>query len=181
MNILLKISKKRHFTTRLECAKSDLKQTWKGLNDLIRKPKTESNYPESTDPEEISNNFNKYFTNIGINLAKSILESSKDFSHYLSGSYMQSFVMYETNEDEVSKLISKINPNKSCGIDLLDPLTISQLSSTLVPILSNTFNKFINTGRVPDKLRKAIIIPAYQFEDRKSLCNCCIVTSCSRV
>ena len=30
--------------------------------------------------------------------------------------------MYETNEDEVAKLISETNPNKSCGIDLIDHL-----------------------------------------------------------
>ena len=129
------------------------------LNDLIRKSKTKSNYPESfffndivtTDQKIISNNFNKYFTNIGINLAKSIPEASKNFSYYLNGSYIQSFVMYETNEDEVAKLISEINPNKSCGIHLIDPFIIKQLGSTLAPVLSNIFNKSINTGRVPDK------------------------------
>ena len=48
---------------------------WQILNDLIP---TKSNYAESfifngivtTDQKVISNNFNKYFTNIGINLAK---------------------------------------------------------------------------------------------------------------
>ena len=85
--------------------------------------------------------------------------------------------MYETNEDEVAELISEINSNKSCRVDLLDPIIISQLSSTLAPILPHIFNKSINTGRVPDKLREAIIIPAYKFEDRKSVCNCCIVPS----
>lgn len=69
--------------------------------------------------------------------------------------------MHETNEHEVAKLISKINPNKSCGIDLIDPLIITQLASTLVPILSNIFNKSINTGRIPDKLEEAIIISRF--------------------
>ena len=88
LNNLFKISKKHHFATRLECAKSDLKRTWKILNDLIRKPKTESKYPEScifndivtSNPEKISNNFNKYFTNIGINLQKDFLVISVDLT-----------------------------------------------------------------------------------------------------
>ena len=79
--------------------------------------------------------------------------------------------MYETNEDEVAKLISEINPNKSCRIDLIDPFIIKQLGSTLAPVLSNIFNKSINTGRVPDKLKEGIIIPVYKSEDRKCLCN----------
>ena len=37
---------------------------------------------------------------------------------------MHSFVLYETNEDEITKLISELNPNKSCGIDLIDPFKL---------------------------------------------------------
>ena len=180
LNNLLKISKKRYFAMKIECAKSDLKRTWNILNDLIRKSKTKSNYPESfifndivtTDQKIISNNFNKYFTNIGINLAKSIPEASKNFSYYLNGSYIQSFVMYEPNEDEVAKLISEINPNKSCGIDLIDPFIIKQLGSTLAPIsILPIFSKIlerITYNRLYKYLEKMSVLSSNQYGFRKN-------------
>ena len=77
LNHLLKIAKKRYFAMKLESAKSDLKHTWRILNDLIRKPKSKTIYPElfhfndteTADPQIIANTFNKYFANIGANLA----------------------------------------------------------------------------------------------------------------
>ena len=54
---------------------------------------------------------------------------------------MHSFVLYETNEDEITKLISELNPNKSHGIDLIGPFIFKQLAGPLAPILSNIFNK----------------------------------------
>jgi hypothetical protein len=84
---------------------------------------------------------------------------------------MHSFVLYETNEDEITKLISELNPNKSCGIDLIDTFIIKQLAGPLAPILSNIFNKSMNTGRVPDKLKEAMITPVYKSDDRKSFGN----------
>jgi hypothetical protein len=125
---------------KLESDKSDLKHTWRILNDLIRKPKSKTIYPESfhlndtetADTQIISNTFNKYFANIGTNLAKVIPNTSVNFTHYLKGSYMHSFVLYETNEDEITKLISELNPNKSCGIDFIDPFIINSLSCRLL-------------------------------------------------
>ncbi len=44
---------------------------------------------------------------------------------------MHSFALYETNENEITKLILELNPNKSCGIDMIDPFIIKQLASML--------------------------------------------------
>ena len=113
----------------------------------------------------ISNTFNKYFANIGANLAKVISDTSVNFTHYLKGSYMHSFALHETNENEITKLILELNPNKSGGIDMIDPFIIKQLAEPLAPILSNVFNKSMNTGRVPDKLKEAMITPVYKSDD----------------
>ena len=100
LNHLPKIEKKRYFAMKLESAKSDLKHTWRILNDLIRKPKSKTIYPESfhfndtetADPQIISNTFNKYFANIGANLAKVIPNTFVNFTHYLKVSYIHALV-----------------------------------------------------------------------------------------
>ena len=168
LNHLLKIAKKRHFAMKLEPAKCDLKHTWRIL---IYPESFHLNNTEITDPQIISNMFNKYFANIGANLAKVIPNTSVNFTHYLKGSYMHSFTLYETNENEITKLILELNPNKSCGIDMIDPFIIKQLAEPLAPILSNVFNKSMNTGRVPDKLKEAMITPVYKSDDHKSFGN----------
>ncbi len=54
---------------------------------------------------------------------------------------------------------------------MTDPFIIKQLAEPPAPILSNVFNKSMNTGRVPDKLKEAMITPVYKSDDHKSFGN----------
>ena len=54
---------------------------------------------------------------------------------------------------------------------MTDPFIIKQLAEPPAPILSNVFNKSMNTGRVPDKLKEAMITPVYKSDDHKSFDN----------
>ena len=98
LNHLIKISKNKYFTQKLENARSDLKVTWKILKDLMKTTKRKSNYPNAfkynnnmiSDSALIAGQFNDYFTNIGPSLNLKLQDTNIDPMHYLGGNYVHS-------------------------------------------------------------------------------------------
>ena len=96
---------------------------WKGIWQLITiisKRKVHLNIvklkgKDITNPTKIANAFNNFFINIGPNLSKTILDSSKPFKNFLKDSSLNSFLLKATSEDEVHKLISQLNKAKALG------------------------------------------------------------------
>ena len=179
LNHLLKIAKKQYYSCKLESAKANIKATWKTLKDLLNKSKPQLNYPHSflhnnvniTNPESIANAFNDYFVNVGINLASKIPCTNTKFTQFLKGSYTNSFVFYPTNNYKILSILRNINPNKSPGPDCLDLFVIKQLTEPLAPILSYIFNISMDSGRVPDQLKIAKVIPIFKADDNKKFSN----------
>ena len=87
----IRIAKKKHYAQQFNVCKHDSRKTWKNINDILsnHKPKTSPDYflveqSKVRDNLEIANNFNLYFTNIGINLAKDIQTNvEKEYASYL--------------------------------------------------------------------------------------------------
>ena len=55
--------------------------------------------------------------NVGPNLAKKFIRESDDFYKFLKGSYNDSIFLYNTNCEEISKVIDKMACKSSCGVD----------------------------------------------------------------
>ena len=60
-----------------------------------------------TDPTEIAQNFNNFFTSIGPNLQKKIPPTKKNFTDYLKKPNSENFIIAPTTSDEISDLIHK--------------------------------------------------------------------------
>ena len=68
----MRIAKSLYYTKRLENEKSNIKSTWKTLNEVINKKRSKLKFPSSfkvdnfeiSDPIEIANRFCNYFSNI---------------------------------------------------------------------------------------------------------------------
>ena len=71
------------------------------------------------DPSTIVERFNNFFVNIGARLAKSIQDSSFDYSEYLNSKQdtADSFALYPTDFMEIINIVDALNDKKSCGID----------------------------------------------------------------
>ena len=82
----------------MDKARSNLKQTWKILNEVINRRVAKSPYPASftknvreiRNPTDIANKFCDYFTNIGPNLASKIPSSNSSLKDFLSSSLSES-------------------------------------------------------------------------------------------
>ena len=89
---LLRVAKRLYFENQIEINKTNIKQTWRILNNAIGQnkkkkltyPLVDENGESITSTEEVANKFCKYFTNIGPNLADKIAPASKSFQDFLN-------------------------------------------------------------------------------------------------
>jgi hypothetical protein len=73
----------------------------------------------TSDPQKITNHFNDYFTNVGLNLANKIkqIDDNNNFDQYLKGSCKSSFFLNSITENELEVELKNMKSNKSCEYD----------------------------------------------------------------
>ena len=162
------ISKKTYFCMHFEMCKSNLKATWKLIGTLIKR-KTESqsiplridrNNKIYTNNEDIADQFNKHVINVGPNLASKIDKSNENPTQYISSSSINSFVMENVSEDQVSNLFKNLDANKS-SIGIPNKLIKIAAEPLSVPF-TQIYNQSIETGIVPNILKVSQVTPVYK-------------------
>ena len=98
------------------------------------------------DPDQISNAFCNFFTNVGPNHAAAIPQSKKQFTSYLQ-------------------------PKKSTSHDNLSPLVIKLFGEEIAMPLSILINISMYEGIVPDELKIAKIIPVHKSNAKDDISN----------
>jgi len=109
----IRIAKRLYLDRKFTENKSNIKQTWKILNNIMNKRKHKSlsntvfncGNREVSDPLETANGFCQYFSNIGPNLDKHIPASSISPKMYLSGEFVNSIFLDPVTENEVIKVV----------------------------------------------------------------------------
>ncbi|XP_065662801.1 uncharacterized protein LOC136085424 [Hydra vulgaris] len=124
---------------------------------------------ESNNKRDICNEFNKYFANIGADLASKIQCPNNTFKSYLTGSHC-SLNFNEINQDELEIAIKSLKI-KSPGIDDISCKVVSDVFEEIRNPIYQIFNSSISTGIVPDKLKISKIIPIYKSGETSSLNN----------
>ena len=62
--------------------------------------------------QQIANEFNKYFANIGPNLAQSLPDTPNipSYHSYLKGDFVNSFSLFLTTPDEICRVVAAMAP-----------------------------------------------------------------------
>ena len=105
-----------------------MKQSWRAINVTLGKRNQKTNLPISiehnntlisTDPNKIANTFNYYFANIGTNFAENICQygNNKMYQQYLQTQSQCSCTFEKVNEDDILKIINKMDNKSSSGYD----------------------------------------------------------------
>ena len=152
------------------------------VNTIIGKTSNKINIPEQInddgtiikDEKNISNVFCKYFSEIGAKLANKTGKCTKTFKQYFDNNipnYPNSMVMTETDKTEIIKIINKLQNKTSCGHDNISNKLIKGIKQGISDPLTKIFNKSINEGTVPTKLKLAEIRPIYKGKGSKKECN----------
>ena len=105
----------------------------------------------SSNPQEISNYFNKHFTTVGAKTEKRIITSDRSFSTYLKNPNGKTFSLYPTTPSEVEGNLKNINIRKSVGPFSISNRILKEFNKLFSIPLSEIFNLSLESGIFPKK------------------------------
>ena len=181
LNGLLRFAEKDNYATLLDMNKSNLRNSWRILKEVINKKKRSTvsskfivNNYVITDKKSVANGFNTFFTNIGTTLANKIPSTNLSATNYIrQGRLKDSIFLNPTNEEEIRNII-KLLKNGSSGRDEISAKIIKNSCSPLLKPLCHihVFNLPVSlfTGVFPDELKLAKV-PLYKAGDAQKFSN----------
>lgn len=160
---------------------SNMKQLWSNLNRVCnaKKDRKNNNCIEmlQTDkgiiksPAAIGNAFNRFFCNIGHDLAKKLPTTSNNFTDYMKTANINSIFVEPVTKTEILYIIGKLKNKKSSGHDCIHVSLIKENKELFSEPLEILYNLSLTTGQVPDKLKIAKVIPLFKGGDKSVISN----------
>ena len=158
--------------------KEDIKNTWKHINGLISKRTRKEikqlliNGQKVEDKQQIANEFNTFFANIGSKLASSInTNNKKPYNHYLTKTIFCSFNFELYEPEDTLKIIKGLKAKESTGHDGISMKFIKAIAPSIVLPLTAILNQSLLTGIFPDQMKIAKVIPMFKKENRELMDN----------
>jgi len=175
----LQHTKKEYYSQLLVRHQADLRKTWSILKDLIsNKPNRGSNLPKNLNicgrdilsRKEMASVFNKFFVNVGSDLAQAIPRSTKSFESFLTPAET-AFEIGKIDGRDILNAITSLKPHKSPGYDEFSIDVIKQVANELLTPLAYIFNLSCDQCVFPRDLKIAKVIPSYKAEDPTIVSN----------
>jgi len=108
-----------------------------------------------------------YFTKIGASMSKNIPKINDSFKIH-DKSCLQSFVLQEIDEEEISSYIKNIKTSSAPGPDEIPPKFVKFANIILTPILTKLFNKCIQQEIFPNAFKITHVISLPKVQSPKS-------------
>lgn len=163
----LRLAKNTYFKNQLKANQGIPKRQWNSINSLLGRSRDLKSvidlHPPCTDT---ATKFNEHF----LRNILTVPEEETDFSKYLLNSPSFSMYLAPTNTSEVEKVITAIKSD-SCGYDDISPKILKHTSSLLSAPLTHIINLTLKTGKFPDQLKLAKVIPLFKSGDRSDINN----------
>ena len=182
---LLRLSKKQYFSNYFQEHSNNAKKLWEGVNQIIAskaKPNSaincleinddNNNKTNITNPKQISNIANKYYTNIaGDILKKRKYKGNKHFKQFLKNPNTVKFLINQTDPQEIEDIIKDFDSSKGVGPNSIPTKIVKQISHLISKPLSEIFNKSFCTGIFPDLLKITKINPIHKKDSKLLISN----------
>ena len=181
-NSLIRLSKKLYFEKKLSDNQKDPKKTWKFLNESINKiPSKSSNIQEVkinntiiSDPVEMANSFNTFFSEIGENISTSIPETRakpENFNNEEENHNIYDFSFSVVTPDMLFKAISSLESKSSLDIDNLNTKVLKKVAPHIIKPLTHICNLSIGNGKFPSKLKVSRTVPVFKAGHEDNVSN----------
>ncbi len=151
----------------LEENKGDPAAVWKCLKRFwpSKSKKQITQLNDSTDPREIANTFNSFFSNIGQELAGNF---DDDDTHYIWPKHAPTFDITLTDASTVARLIQSLSPSRSCGTDGITSKLIKDAGACIIHPLVFIFNSSIEQKCFPKAWKKATVTAIFKSGNKCS-------------
>ena len=191
VNREMKCAGRQYYNKALTENKDNLSKYWSIMKEIIGKGRAEENPSyfldesgeRNEDCMEIATNFNKYFINVGPQLASKIPETSEDCTRYLQHRNDYTIFLEPVIIEETRKIIMALR-DASAGWDCINKLMLINTLVCIVVPLTHILNLSITQGIFPSKLKVAKIKPIYKAESKHMYNNyrpISILTAISKV
>jgi hypothetical protein len=177
VNKIIKHTKATYYMNAFNHYESNLKQMWKKISDLTSKKTKSTNISEIkedgvmlTDPTEVANSFNTFFSEIGPDLSDKLAEPD-----YLPESYPNpinsEFYFQTITETEVFKSLTTLKTSKATGHDIISAKLLKDSADVITKTLTQIFNKSVLLGKFSDDMKVAIISTIYKTGSKTETTN----------
>ena len=172
-------TKKNYYESKFNRYVSNIKQTWTTIKELLNKCNNKKVFPsyfiingdKIDNKEDIANNFNSFFQNIGPALSANTQHKNITIKTFLKEKITFSFEFSLLEQETVFKIISKIYSKHSCGHDDISTILMKNICPLILSPITLILNQSLSTGIFPDRLKNAKIIPLLKKEDPHKLDN----------
>ena len=181
LNHLIKISKSNYYRKYFTSNRSNMKNTWKGIKEIIGYKNGNSSLPskiisstdntELTDCSSIANAFNEFFANVGKNISYSIPQTNNSPLEFMPPMIADDFYFSPIIPKEIEEEINKLKAKKASGpysIPISILKTIGHLISKPLSVISNAS---LSSGIVPDNFKLARVIPIFKKGSQLDVSN----------
>lgn len=174
------LAKKKYYSNLFDKYQNDIRKTWKTINRLLNRDKTDNdqsttmkiNGQVTSDKKVIADEFNSFFTNIGLKIANDLPPTIKTPDDYLSNPPNSTFTFRQIDSDTIDRIISQELSNKSSrGFDGLSTKLVKQLKDVLIEPMTLITNQCLRQGIFPDLMKMARVVPLFKKGDRESIGN----------
>ena len=163
---------------KFETVRGNLECTWKVINELLNKGKSNAQCESIQVGErilevkqDIRNEFNKYFNTVGTNIVNNLPGSNTNFKTFLKEMHSKSMYFRPITPSEVLDIVNAFDNNKSPGSDDIHPRVFKQSITFILKPLCDIFNLSLEKGIFPQNLKRAKVIPIYKKGEHNKLNN----------
>lgn len=175
---ILKKVKRSYERELIQKAGNDSKQLWDTIKNITNTSKV-INFPKELltlkdNPQKSVDYINKYFSSVGETLANKITSSQPHINNIKKSTILSpndSFVLIDTDEEEVNSLILTLKNKCSVGHDGITNKLLKDFRHQLVPHLTYIFNMCLANGIFPYALKRSQISPIHKGGDRNHILN----------
>ena len=167
-------AKADYYKKDFEKRKDSIKDTWKGINNILNRKDKNSQFPTHlvvdgkiiSDDQDIAEAFNNFFINIGPALSNAIkVPANKSYKDYIKEKIHSRFHFETVSTNKVTKIIEKMKPKTSSGQDGISSALLKDIHLITVKIITLIINQSLSTGIFPDRLKIAKVVPIFKKDN----------------
>ena len=169
---VLLTAEKKHYAETLEANKSNMKKTWailKGIINLNKRKRVQDKFKlhDDTLTENkltISESFNKFFVNIGPNLAKGMSNQTTTPESFMGEKVSNTIFLEPVTSYEIQNLVMSLK-NGAPGYDEIKSDILKLSLQHIGEPLAHMCNMSLIQGIFPQELKLANVLPLYKCGD----------------
>ncbi len=177
---ILRNSKKEYYKKMLDDNRNDIKGIWNILNGVIKNGSGKMSYPnyfmyndkEEYDMDVAANNINRFFVNVGPDLAREIPDQGRleDVGRFIERNQHLMFLT-AVDEREIIEITTKCKNKKSTDCDDIDMVILKKVITCIAKPLSYIYNLLFQSGTFLHKMKIAKVVPLFKTGNKHLFTN----------